>query len=59
MISLLILIIVVLIVLALAIYAINYIPGLTQPFKNIIIILCILIAILIILQQSGLLAGRV
>lgn len=58
MISLLILVIVVLIVLALVIYAVNYIPGLTQPFKNIIIILCVLVAILIILQQSGILAGR-
>lgn len=59
MINLLVLIVVVLIVLALVLYAIKLLPMIEPPFKQIIMAICVLIAILVILVQSGLLAGRI
>jgi hypothetical protein len=56
MITLLIYIIIVLIVLALVIYALQYVT-IAQPVKNIIILLCILVAVLIILRVLGIFGG--
>lgn len=51
--SLLIFIIVVIILLALAVYAMQYLPLIGDPFKSIIIVCMFLIAIVVIAQRAG------
>ncbi len=53
--NLIILIIVVLIVLSLALYLVELLPLPQQPIKRIIQALCVLAALLVILNRSGLL----
>jgi VIT1/CCC1 family predicted Fe2+/Mn2+ transporter len=53
--ELLIFVAVVLVVLALVLYAISLLPAIQPPIKNLLMVVCVLIAALVIVQRSGLL----